>query len=89
MAPYTVTITLTTNGVRNPRTDSAYEVVRADGRSVKVIDFIRDDPQGFYAKAEGLAAAERDAEKHGVVLQDGHVLYLYRTRTVEGRRRRQ
>lgn len=87
MALYDVTITLTTRGIRNPRTSSAYEVFRADGRLIKTLDYIGNDPRALWARVEAFTAAKRDAAANGIELDEKQVEYTIRERTVDARGR--
>lgn len=88
MALYDVTITLTTRGIRNPRTSSAYEVFRADGRMIKVCEYIGNDPRALWARVEAFTAAKRDAAANGIDLKEKQVEFSFRERTVDARGRR-
>lgn len=78
---YFALITLTQKGKRPVQQQSAYVVIRRDGAVIKEMPYIKDDPEGFYAKAEVIAAANRDAEAVGLELDERNIVVHYVTTT--------
>jgi hypothetical protein len=78
---YFACITLTEKGKRPVRHLSAYEVLRRDGTVVKEMPYIDNDPNGSYANAEVIAAAQIDAGALGLELDEKNIVVHYvRTR---------
>jgi len=79
---YFALITLTEKGKRPVQRQSDYVVIRRDGAVIKEMPYIRDDPEGFYANAEVIAAANLDAQDLGRELHESNIVVHY-VRTTE------
>lgn len=74
---YFAIITLTEGGKRAVQSSSEYEVLRRDGFLVKEAGPIGNDPKGFLAKAEVIAAADLDAKALGDELEEENIVVHY------------